>query len=139
MLDRLTSQFGDGILAASEEGDELRLSVRPEALLAVGRMLHDDPDLGFDYPADLAAAELEGQLQVVYRLYSVARRRYAVVRVAVSGPAPSVPSVSGIWAGADWFEREAFDLFGISFAGHPNLKRILLPEDWQGHPLRKGS
>ncbi|MGF1534285.1 MAG: NADH-quinone oxidoreductase subunit C [Bernardetiaceae bacterium] len=104
--------------------------------------LQSDPELYFDHLACLTALDQPEQdrLEVIYHLYSIPYGRKIALRVQVSRqlePPPEVPTVSDIWGAAEWHEREAFDLFGIRFVGHPDLRRILLPEDWEGHPLRK--
>jgi NADH-quinone oxidoreductase subunit C len=141
VLDRLL----EGHLAASgaaivEGGEDLALHVPPALVPEVARTLRDDPESAFDFLACLTGvdrAPAEPRFEVVYHLRSLANRSRLVVRARVTGASPSIPSVTGVWAAADWFEREAFDLLGIRFPGHPDLRRILLPADWQGHPLRK--
>jgi NADH/F420H2 dehydrogenase subunit C len=89
---------------------------------------------------DVTALDLPGdpeRFRVVYHLLSLSRRDRLRVRVPLAGDRPSLPTVTGIWPGAGWFEREVFDMFGIRFEGHPDLRRILMPEDWTPHPLRK--
>jgi NADH-quinone oxidoreductase subunit C len=102
--------------------------------------LRDAPEGQFDYLSDLTAvdwlARAEARFDVVYCLYSTSlRHRVRIKTHAADGQA--VPSVTAVWPAANWFEREAFDMFGIPFAGHPDLRRILMPADWQGHPQRK--
>lgn len=80
---------------------------------------------------------LEPRFEVVYFLHSIPRNLRLRLKCALPGTDPEIDSVTGVWRSANWYEREVFDLFGIRFRGHPNLKRILLPEDWEGHPLRK--
>lgn len=79
----------------------------------------------------------EPRFEVVYQLHSIERGERLRLKCRVGGQDPEIDSVTGVWPGADWYEREVFDLFGVGFRGHPNLKRILMPEDWDGHPLRK--
>ena len=79
----------------------------------------------------------EPRFEVVYHLHSIEPNRRLRIKIRVSGTNPEVDSVTGVWRAADWYEREMFDLFGISFRNHPNLRRILMPLDWEGHPLRK--
>lgn len=134
---------GEAILEVAEHLGETTLVVRSDALLVVGAALRDAPDLRYDFLADITAVdwpEREPRFDVVYHLLSLSTR--AVVRLKVwlgndGDDQPQVPSVTGVWPAADWFEREIFDLFGIRFDGHPNLTRILMPEDWVGFPLRK--
>jgi NADH/F420H2 dehydrogenase subunit C len=116
------------------------LVVRAQDLVAVMRFLRDDPDLAFDMLVDATVVDYratEGQFHVVYLLRSLGRNVRLTVKVKVSGDDPRVPSVSGLWRSANWAEREAYDMFGIHFDGHPHLKRILMYEEFVGHPLRK--
>ena len=106
-----------------------------ELLLA----LRDDDVLKFDVLSDLTAVDLpkEEIIQVVYHLYSYESRQQTVIKVDLDRAAPRIATVEDIWKVANWFEREVFDLFGVVFEGHSDLRRILLPEDWVGYPLRK--
>jgi len=104
------------------------------------RVLRDDPELRFDLLADLTAVDYLGRsprFEVVYQLQSIALHHPLRVKVPVDGPAPVVPSVSGLWNSALWAEREVYDMFGIRFDGHPDLRRILMYPEFEGHPLRK--
>jgi NADH-quinone oxidoreductase subunit C len=120
--------------SAERQDRELSLRCRPEGLLQLCTALRDE--YGFDYLADLAGADCPG-LRVVIRLYSTARKDYARISVPLDRAHPVAPTISSVWPAAGWQEREAYDLFGIQFDGHPDLRRILLPADWQGHPLRR--
>jgi NADH-quinone oxidoreductase subunit C len=108
-------------------------------LLDVMRHLRDAPDAQFDFCSDLTATDWPPRAErfdVIYCLYSIPLRQRVRVKVRVA-EGGAVPSVTAIWPAANWFEREAFDLFGIPFDGHPDLRRILMPDDWQGYPQRK--
>jgi NADH-quinone oxidoreductase subunit C len=108
-------------------------------LLDVMQHLRDAADARFDFCSDLTATDWPPRAErfdVIYCLYSIPLRHRVRVKVRVAEGA-GVPSVAWLWPAADWFEREAFDLFGIPFDGHPNLRRILMPDDWQGYPQRK--
>ncbi len=108
-------------------------------LLEVGRFLRETPEVGFDFCSDVTASDWPTRPQrfdVIYCLFSTRHRRRVRVKVRAAEAEP-VPSVSGIWPAANWLEREVYDLFGVNFTGHPNRKRILMPDDWQGHPQRK--
>jgi NADH-quinone oxidoreductase subunit C len=94
-------------------------------------------ELGYDHLACLTAIDWKENLEVVYNLWSYAKNRPIALRVSLTTDDPQVPSVTHVWKGADWLEREEYDLMGIHFVGHPDLRRIMLPEGWQGHPLRK--
>lgn len=93
--------------------------------------------LSFDYLMNLAAIDYKDRFALVYIFYSFKRKDKACLKVYLEKDSPSLESIAAIYPAADWQEREAYDLMGIKFSGHPDLRRILLPEDWQGHPLRK--
>ena len=108
-------------------------------LLEVGRFLRETPEAGFDFCSDVTASDWPTRPQrfdVIYCLFSTRHRKRVRLKVRAAEAEP-VPSVSGIWPAANWLEREVYDLFGVNFTGHPNRKRILMPDDWQGHPQRK--
>jgi NADH-quinone oxidoreductase subunit C len=108
-------------------------------LLEAVRHLRDAPDARFDYCSDVTAVDWPPRAQrfdVVYMLYSIRHRHRVRVKVRVGEDQP-LPSVSSIWPGANWLEREVYDMFGVNFTGHPDRRRILMPEDWQGFPERK--
>jgi NADH-quinone oxidoreductase subunit C len=94
---------------------------------------------GFDFLQNLTAVDWikEERIELVYHLWSYARRQERVVKIDLPRGEPTVPSVADVWRAANWYEREQYDLFGVGFAGHPDLRRILLPDDWPGHPMRK--
>jgi NADH-quinone oxidoreductase subunit C len=114
--------------------------VAASSLLEVARHLRDTPGAQFDYCSDVTAVDwptrAEARFDLVYCLYSTALRHRVRVKARVAD-GDAVPSVSGVWAAANWLEREVWDMFGIRFTGHPDLRRILMPEEWQGHPQRK--
>jgi NADH-quinone oxidoreductase subunit C len=108
-------------------------------LLAVARHLRDEDGSLFDLCSDVTATDwpLRGErFDVVYCLYSTRHRHRVRVKVR-AGEREAVPSVTGVWPSANWLEREVYDMFGVTFTGHPDLRRILMPEDWQGYPQRK--
>lgn len=110
-----------------------------ERLLELCRALATEPGFGLHYLSFVSAIDQPGagQLEVLYHLYSFDTKEELVLKVRLPRDGASVPSVTGIWDGANWHERETYDLFGIVFEGHPNLRRIMMTEDWVGHPLRK--
>ena len=141
ILDRLSAHFAGvsdaGIEAKLDNPVDPYIRVSPSHVLDAAKFLRDDPDLEFDYLSCLSGVDLKGKLAVVYNLFSMTKKHKLTLRVEVSTENPAVQSVESIWKTANWHEREAFDLFGINFTGHPDLRRILLPYDWEGHPLRK--
>lgn len=138
LLDRLTQLAGGLLYEPVVFRADLTMRARREELLEIAPLLRDSDGLKFDYLVDVTAVdwlERSPRFDVVYHLRSVALGH--VLRVKV-GADESVPSLAGIWELANWGEREVYDLFGITFDNHPDLRRILLPEDWDdGHPLRK--
>ncbi len=141
VLDRLRRKFGDAILEThSDHGNETAVVAR-ERLLEIAEFLRDDPELAFDMPIDNTAVDFFGKralrFDVVWHLYSVKKKHRVRIKVRVSEDDPTVPSLTPVWRGMNWFEREAWDLYGIRFTGHPNLKRVLMYEEFVGHPLRK--
>ena len=154
----LQSQFGSAITGTKLDALDPFVTVEPARLVEVCTFLRDDPRLkfallnditGVDYleidPKKVAKAGFDPHLEVLYHLSSFAfpGRRFTLKLILprwkgdVVGELPDVPSVSGVWRTADWHEREVYDLVGVFFTGHPNLVRILLNDDWVGHPLRK--
>ncbi len=156
-LQSLKQKFGDLVTGASLDVLDPWIEVAPEGLVDVCRFLKQDPDLQFDMlncitgvdyyepdPKKAKRAGFEPHLEVVYHLSSTVKKHTIVLKVLIPrwkddepGRLPEVPSVSGVWRTADWHEREVFDLSGVRFTGHPDLRRILCPEDWVGYPLRK--
>lgn len=124
--------------AGQARGDELYLAVSPAQLLEVSRFIRFDPPMAFDFLSFVTSVDFKTHFEVVYYLTSTRHPHKLVLKVRVDDrAAPEVPSVMSVWPTADWQEREIFDLMGIRFSGHYNLRRVLLPEDWEGHPLRK--
>ncbi len=126
--------------AAKFDRDELTLWIDSLQLLAALNLLRTSSQTSFAVLADLTAVDWfpsEPRFELVYSLLSYERRERIRVKVKVNGADPYIESVTSLWAGASPFEREVFDLFGIRFQGHPDLRRILLPDDWEGYPLRK--
>ncbi len=115
------------------------LNVDARSIVDVCRYLRDDSEFAFEVLSDLTALDLpkEDKLQVVYHFYSYSKRHQIVLKADLPREAASISTMEGVWKVANWFEREVFDLFGIMFEGHTDLRRIMLPEDWIGHPLRK--
>lgn len=156
-VDRLRQRFGEAIVGAQLEALDPWIEVASERLVQVCTYLRDEADLRFNLlncitavdwcepdPKKAAKINWQPRTEVVYHLWSLPRKVSLVLKVilprwkdGVEGQLPEVPSVAQVWPGADWHEREVYDLSGVRFTGHPNLRRILCPEDWVGHPLRK--
>ena len=133
----LQDHFGDVSIEALSYLGQNFFVLPPESLLTVGGYLKSE--CGFDMLTDLTAVDYpkrEKRFEIIFQLYSFSRNERLRLKVSI-GEAESVESVIPLWSTADWLEREVFDMFGVRFANHPNLKRILLPEEWQGYPLRK--
>lgn len=129
---------GDAICGSSCDLGETLLWIRPEKIRAACHHLKEQ--LGFVRLSGVTAIDrhpLEPRFEVVYLLHSISRNQRLKLKVALAGGQPEIDSVCGVWAGADWYEREVFDLFGVRFAGHPDLRRLMMPDNWEGHPLRK--
>ena len=128
------------VAAASVFRQQLIIEVPASLLRTACECLRSHPDCPFEFLADLTAVDrypLEPRFEVVYQLLSLPANQRLCLKARIAGDNPRIDSVSGLWSSANWLEREVFDLFGIHFNGHPNLRRLLMPEDWEGHPLRK--
>lgn len=137
LVKRYKARFGDAIKEATEDRKQAILVVDKDKLLEIAQYIRDDET--FSLLADLTAVDWpkrERRFDVVLNLYSFEKNERLRIKTHV-GESEKVASVSGIWPTANWLERECFDMFGIVFDGHPELKRILLPDEWQGYPLRK--
>ena len=143
LLDSLKTKFPDAILAThvDEARAETSVSVAAARLLDIARYLHDAPDAAFDHLTDICSVDYpEDQLrfEVVYHLHSLPLRQRLRLKARITEDDPTIASVTGIWKGAEFLEREVYDMMGIRFSGHPDLRRILMPEDYaEGYPLRK--
>ena len=138
----LESKFAGAVVRSQVVWGETTVYIQPSTVTEVMQWLHDDPDQKYDYLSDVTAVEYrdyEEPLEVVWHLRSLPFRRFLRVKAQIPRGAPlSIPSVWGIWKGADWMERECYDMFGIVFEGHPDLRRILMWEQYrEGFPLRK--
>ncbi|WP_447977979.1 NADH dehydrogenase (quinone) subunit D [Candidatus Nitrospira bockiana] len=143
LLDTLKSRFPDAIPGVHHDHVRREVSIRvlPERLVEIATFLHDDPGMAFDHITDVCSADYPDdpeRFEVIYHVLSLPHRRRIRIKTRVTEDAPTVPSLTGIWKGANFMEREVYDLMGIRFSGHPDLRRILLPEDYdEGYPLRK--
>jgi len=162
IYDRLSRPFRPWLLLCNLEAIDPWVEVRAEGLPDIGRYLRDEPDLAFnllhcitavdDFELDekkvaarkAAQAEWQPHFELIYHLSSTLHRHRIVLKTSLPrwmddkpGQLPEAPTVSNVWSTAEWHEREVFDLFGVYFIGHPDMRRILCPEDWIGYPLRK--
>jgi NADH-quinone oxidoreductase subunit C len=139
-LQKIQTQFSQAVLAThNHRGDDTALVAR-ESLVEVCRFLKEDTELLYNFLMDITAVDYRGKrprFEVVYHFYSFAFNRRVRIKTPVPEDDAIVDSLTGLWPGANWFEREVWDMFGIRFRGHPDLRRILLYEPFEGHPLRK--
>jgi len=136
---RLAAKFGDKIAELAPAKMDPFLVIQPADLKEICRYLKDDPELAFDCLMNLSAIDWpkKNQIELVYHLWSYSKRHAFIFKMSLAREAPEVESIESVWKSADWLEREQFDLLGVVFKGHPDLRRIMLPDDWVGHPLRK--
>lgn len=139
IVQKLRDRFGEKILAFDEKALDPTVQIAPAAVHKVCKFLKDEPDLYFDMCHDLAGYDLGAgkELGVIYHLFSFKHKHWFTLKTEVPREGAHVPTVSLLWRTADWHEREAYDLFGITFDGHLDLRRMLCPDDWEGWPLRK--
>ncbi len=125
---------------AKFDRDEMSIYVERSCIRDACALLRDDADCPFNFLADVTCVDWfpsEPRFEVVYHLLSHTKKERVRLKVRLDGGSPALDSVTQVWPAANYFEREVFDLFGVRFAGHPYLRRLLMPEDWEGHPLRK--
>jgi len=145
ILQRLRDRFGGSVVETHEHRGDATLVVDRAALIDTLRFCRDEPGLDFDVLMDLTAVDYSRypgredgpRFEVVYHLYSIGRNHRLRVKIRVDEDDATVPTAVDLWPIANWFEREVWDMFGVRFSGHPNLKRLLLYEEFVGHPLRK--
>jgi NADH-quinone oxidoreductase subunit C len=139
-VERIQAQFPDAAQEVVEFRGETTLIVDRDALVEICTFARDTEELEFDRLSDLSGMDYwpdEPRFAVNYQLYSLERSTDLRLKVYVPGDDPVLPTVTGVWPVANWWEREVIDMFGLTFTGHPDPRRILLPFDWTGHPLRK--
>ena len=144
IADRLRAEFPGEILHSYSNQGQAAVVIRPGRIVDILRWLRDHDDLRLNHLRSLCGVDNArrkdpglSRFEVVYNLYSIPLRHEIRLRAEVGDTNPAIDSVVGLWAGANWLERETYDLFGIRFNNHPDLRRVLLPDDWAGHPLRK--
>ncbi len=139
---KLKEKFEESILDTKTFRDELTVYVEKDSIEKVSKFLRDDEEMAFDFLSDLCGVDNtridnSNTFEVVYHLYSLKRNHRVRLKVQIPASKPNVRTVTNIWNTANWHEREAYDMFGIIFDGHPGLERILTPDGFEGHPLRK--
>jgi NADH-quinone oxidoreductase subunit C len=142
IYEKLHSELGEVVSDFHEVGAEVKdawFQVDPYSIEQVAVKLKTDPALHFDYLECVTGIDYpdDKKIHVVYHLYSYVKKHRVVMKALLDRDDPAVPTLSHVWPAANWQERECFDLLGVLFDGHPDLRRILLPDDWEGHPLRK--
>lgn len=140
LTNHLYEQFPEAITSIGERNGDVVVNVVREEIVRVAQFLRDDAKCQYVFLENLCGVDYLGReprFEVVYHLLSFANRHRICLKVGVPEDTPNVPTLTGLWPTANWQEREAYDMFGIVFLGHPSLERILLPDDWEGHPLRK--
>jgi NADH-quinone oxidoreductase subunit C len=137
--EKLKAEFGEAVGPLSEPKIDPFAVVKAEKIVAVCGWLKRAPGVELDFCQDVTAVDWPKRnvIEVVYHLYSYPHRHGIVLKVELDRGNPVVDSVEGVWKAANWLEREVYDLFGVQFRGHPDLRRVMLPDDWVGHPLRK--
>jgi NADH-quinone oxidoreductase subunit C len=133
----LAEKFGPAVLESQPETLNPWSAIEPSALLDVCRFLRSDEALQMDHLELLGGVDYKDRIEVVYVLYSMKHRHRYTLKCRLSRENPIVPTVESVWGVANWHERETFDMLGVVFEGHSDLRRILCPDDWEGYPLRK--
>ena len=140
-IDRINSKYKGAILDSHDFRGDQTITVQKNVLIELFKFLRDDPELDFKFLMDLTAVDYlnrkDSRFEVVYHFYSLKHNHRLRVKVSVSEDDCTIDSVSSLWKTANWYEREVWDLYGIKFNGHPDMRRILLYEEFKGHPLRK--
>src|ERR1700690_2795846 len=139
VYERLKERFGARVISVDADAKDPWILVEPAAIADVCAFIRDDPELRCEALSNLSGVDYKAQgwIEIVYHLYSYAHRPYVILKGGTPRGAAEVPTVEGVWKAANWLEREVYDLLGVTFTGHSDLRRLLLPEDWIGYPLRK--
>jgi NADH-quinone oxidoreductase subunit C len=137
---RLLEWNPSSVVGVKFDRDEMTISVDRSSIREACALLRDDAEFAFNFLSDITCVDwypAEPRFELVYHLLSLSKKERVRLKVRLDSASPAVESLTSLWPGANYFEREVFDLFGIRFTGHPYLRRLLMPEDWEGHPLRK--
>ena len=139
ILNKIKAKFTDSILESLEFKKELTVVLKKESLIEICKFLKEELDLKFNHLSDVSGVDYLGRtprFDISYHLYSIPQNHRVRLKIKVNEN-ETIPSVTSVWSTANWYEREIFDMFGLNFENHPDLRRILMAEDWVGHPLRK--
>ena len=139
-LARLLDWNAKAVTGVKFDRDEMTVYLERGSIREACALLRDDAEHPFNFLSDITCVDWypnEPRFEVIYHLLSIPKKERVRLKVKLDGTSPVVESVTSVWPGANYFEREVFDLFGVRFTGHPYLRRLLMPEDWEGHPLRK--
>ncbi len=137
---KLQRALGESVLSVEEFRGQTSVTLDPEAVVNACQMLRDDAELDFNFLAALTAVDYwpsEPRFKIVYQLYSLANKEFIGLRAQLSNESPEISTIESIYPNANWHEREVFDMFGVTFKDHSDQRRIIMPYDWEGHPLRK--
>jgi NADH-quinone oxidoreductase subunit C len=138
--DKLKKEYSDKILESSRFRGDLNIVIKPEDLVEICRFLKTDSDIRLNFLSCITAADYLGsrdkRFEVIYILFSIPFHHRLIIKIRINEN-EEIPTLTSLWNTANWQEREVYDMFGLKFAGHPNLKRILMDDDWIGHPQRK--
>lgn len=138
LSEMLRQRLTDAVLSVEEmKNNDTLVVVDRDSLVSVAELLKNDRDLGFTTLMNHLGVDYRDRMAVIYNLYSARLRKKVTIKVYLDREKPEAPTLEPLFPGVSWYERETYDLFGIRFIGHGNLKRLLLPEDWEGFPLRK--
>ncbi|MES0339875.1 MAG: NADH-quinone oxidoreductase subunit C [Anaerolineales bacterium] len=137
---KLQRELGESFLGVEEFRGQTSVTLDRETIVTACQMLRDDPDLDFNFLAALTAVDYwpsEPRFKIVYQLYSLANKEFIGLRAQLSNESPEISTIESVYPNANWHEREVFDMFGVTFRDHSDQRRIIMPYDWEGHPLRK--
>jgi NADH-quinone oxidoreductase subunit C len=139
IYERLKARFGERVVSVELDVKNPSIVIDPSAVAEMCAFVRDDPELRCDVLSNLSGVDYKAQgwIEVVYHLYSYPHRHYVILKARTPRDHAELPSVERVWKAANWMEREVYDLLGVNFTGHSDLRRLLMPEDWVGYPLRK--
>ena len=140
IVEKVKGVFHDAVIESHSALGDLTIQIQKEKIVEICRFLHDDPDLDFDHITDICSVDFpedQERYEVVYHFYSIRKNQRIRLKARLSEDEPEIDSVCGIWKGANFLERETYDMMGIVFRNHPDLRRILMTDDFEGWPLRK--